>query len=445
MRPLTISPHLLLILLLAGCGGGGGGGNPAPAPTAARTDPTATLHVDLVDVNQVPIADAQVAITTAGSTQQSRTGADGTATFTDLRVGESTLTVNADGFEPAESTLLIARGTQRQLLTMEARDAWSVGRAVVLGTHVVDRAVDGSTLTYSIDVAVIDTDSDALTTLTSDQFANPGYDCGWGGPRDCASDAQGNSTGAIYPDGDAEAFEFMPASESHPYIVSVLAERSNDITDWNQRGPALKSFFASLDGNGVAQLSSVQTRSGSTGLAVLGPFTSDGASYLQAIDSLSAPAAEAPAMLDALMESMRRAALADDGGVSGAERTVLVMARQGLTPSEIDTVKTLSAVSGVHVSTVFTSTSSWYGFSEASMRTGGFVADFQDPRQLAMIFGAMDSLLSGTPPHYRMQFRLKGAPRTFVSGGNAKTMLHVNVPAAIPNRGVFAGIDVAIP
>jgi hypothetical protein len=80
-----------------------------------------------------------------------------------------------------------------------------------------------------------------------------------------------------------------------------------------------------------------------------------------------------------------------------------------------------------------------------AVRTGGLVANVEDPRQLAMVFGAMDRLLGGAMPHYRTQFRLTGDPGTFVSGGNAKIRLKVHVPASIPNRGVFTSLDVAIP
>jgi len=78
------------------------------------------------------------------------------------------------------------------------------------------------------------------------------------------------------------------------------------------------------------------------------------------------------------------------------------------------------------------------------VRTGGFAVDVDDPRQLGMVFGAMDRLLAGTMPYYRMQFLVVGSPGTFVSGGNAKIRLKVRVPTSIPSYGVPTGLDVAI-
>ena len=80
------------------------------------------------------------------------------------------------------------------------------------------------------------------------------------------------------------------------------------------------------------------------------------------------------------------------------------------------------------------------------VRTGGFVAEIADPRQLGIVFGAMDALLAGTMPFYRMEFRIRGAAaNTFVSGGNAKVQLRVRVPTSLPSNGVFFSLDVAIP
>jgi hypothetical protein len=62
-----------------------------------------------------------------------------------------------------------------------------------------------------------------------------------------------------------------------------------------------------------------------------------------------------------------------------------------------------------------------------------------------MIFGAIDRLLAGTMPFYRMEFELTGAPGTFVAGGNAKVRLHIDVPNSVSTRGLEAVADVAIP
>ena len=118
------------------------------------------------------------------------------------------------------------------------------------------------------------------------------------------------------------------------------------------------------------------------------------------------------------------------------------MATPWMTVSEIDEATSLARQLGVRISTV---QSHNYGFPEMAVRTGGFVVEVEDPRQLGMILGAMDALLAGTTPYYRMQFRIAGAAGTFVSGGNAKLWLTINVPTSLPHNGVYTSLDVAIP
>ena len=124
----------------------------------------------------------------------------------------------------------------------------------------------------------------------------------------------------------------------------------------------------------------------------------------------------------------------------------MVIAIAGLTAPEVDSVAEIAQASSVRISTIADG-SVWYGLSEAAVRTGGsvnFVSDWQW-RDAGMVFAALDQVLAGTLPFYRMQFSLVGEPGTFVPGGNAKVYLHIDVPASMPNRGVSAVVDVAIP
>lgn len=436
---------ILLLLVVSACGGGATG--PAAVKPAAAVDPGPTdLEVHVFDVTHMPIGGATVTVVAGAVEQEAATDASGMAEFPDLPKGETTVSVRAAGFEPETATVSFAGGSQLWDWQLNAEGAWAIGSAIVLGTHMVERADDGSSMKFSVDMAVIDGDSQALETLTSADFSVVPIDCGWGGPRECASDAEGNTTGDggyFSVDGDAQAFALQPPSARHPYLVRVLAERSDAMFSWDQRAPALKTLFAALGGNDAASLASVQTENGVTTLTVLGPYTSDGATYFDAIDQLAMPAGSAPAILDSLTESIRSVAEAGSDGVSGIELSVLVLARQGLTTAEIDALTSLAVQSGVRISSV--DQYGEYGLPEVAVRTGGFVVQIGDPRQLGMIFGAMDQLLAGTTSYYRMQFRLTGGRETFVSGGNVKIKMRIDVPTSIPNNGVLASLDVAIP
>ncbi len=460
MRAALLAVALAAGASVSGCGGGGGSGTPPPAgsagPTAAIPAPTTmTLKVRVGDVNGRAIAGASVTVTAAGTTRQATIGADGSAVFPDLPVGPVDFSASAAGFDsptrsstfrPTYALLQRDGSNQEARLTLISSREWSVGRAILLGTRMVERASDGSAMTFSVDIAVIDENSEAIQTLTAADFSVIAIDCGWGGPRDCASDAAGNATGIsglFEPEGGAQSFGLQPPAARRPYLVGVLAERSADVRDWDQRVPALKSFFTALGGNDSASLASVQTEGGSATLKVLGLFTSNGRSYFDAIDQLAQLAGSPPAILDSLSETIRRTAAARDDGNRGAEAGVLVMSEQGLSVSDIDAATALAQRLRVRISTIGRES---FGLPEISVRTGGLAAEIDDPRQLGMVFSAMDRLLAGTTPHYRMQFRIKGLKAaTFVAGGNAKVRLRVRVPSPIPNIGVNATLDVAIP
>ena len=176
-------------------------------------------------------------------------------------------------------------------------------------------------------------------------------------------------------------------------------------------------------------------------LSVLGPYTSDGRTYLDAIDGLANSGSEPPVMLDSILESIRRTAAARHDAQTDAETSVLVLATPEMSVGDINDVVALARQLNVRISAVVGYN---LGLPEMAVRTGGFVAEYNDLRQLGMIFGAMDELLAGTAPDYRMEFRIKGVAGTFVRGGNAKVRLDVRVPTSLPNSGVFVTFDVAI-
>jgi len=436
-----------LAMSLAACDGTAGS---APTPPIVSEPPPppagdVSLTVRLFDVTGAPITGADVTVTVGTEQRQATSDVDGHASFLLLPPGELTLAVVATDFEPVTQTYTFNGGAQTSNVWMRATRAWAIGRAFVLGTRMVDRASNGTTLTFSADIAVIGENSQALETLTSADFSLYDIDCGWGGPRDCASDAAGNATGSggwFVADGGVQEFEYRPGATRHPWLTSVLVERSTAVVDWDERLPALKTLFTALGGNNLANLLSIQIEGNATTLTQLGPFTSDGSIYLDAIDQLSAAAGDQPAILSGLLESIRRAAAAASGAVPGTDPSVLVLATPWMTVTEINAATALAQRLGVHISTVAYDN---FGFPEMAVRTGGFVVNVPDPRQLRMVFGAIESVLAGTMPYYRMQFRIKGSAGTFVSGGNAKLRLVIRVPSDIINGGVWATFDVAIP
>lgn len=434
----------LCILGVVSCGGssdpaGSDGQSGSPPPTSA------TLDVQVANVLSEPIAGAAVTVDANGSSQQETTNASGAASFKNIPIGPMTLSISADGFESLSLSGDLGVGTHSWDLRLEAVGAWAVGRALILGTEAVEWAEDGSSVTFSVDVAVIAGENGGpLEALTEADFRIYTIDCGWGGPRDCASDAAGNATagsGVYSTDGVARAFEFQPTAARRSYLVGVLAERSGAENEWEVKGPALKSFFTALGDNDAVGLASVQIEDETTTLTVLGQFTGDGSALIDAIDHLGSPAGDPPLIQASLLDSISWTAAATHE-FPERDATLLVLSTPYLSVAEIDEAVTLARQSGVRISTV----TGWnYGLPEMAVRTGGFVARIDDIRQFGTVFGAMDHVLGGTLPFYRMQFQLTGVPGIFVRGGNVKARMHIDVPSSVVNRGVDVEFDIAIP
>jgi hypothetical protein len=406
--------------------------------------------VRVTDVEGNAIEGANVTITGGGAQYQATTDANGIAVFTSVPAGEQTFMISAPGFDTQMFSSGIGPGTYFGL-SLEAEGEWAIGTPIVLRTRLLDRAVDGSTMAFSVDLAVIDERSEAIQTLTSADFSIGLFDCGWGGERDCASDADGNHTGNWgFGQSPRSFFGLQPPAVHRPYLVDVLAVRS-DRSDWRTNrpywetlAPALKSFVSEVGGSDSVSLSRVGYEGGVVTHTVLGPFTSDGTIYFDVIDQLAQPAGhDWPPVQQSLTAAILRAADARDQASVGTEPGVLILGQPFMSLAEINAVATLAQQAGVSVSTVEYWTTQ--GARELAMRTGGFVAEAADTRQFPTVFSAMDRLLAGAMPFYRMEFELTGEPETFVAGGNAQVQLHINVPTSFPSRGIHAVADVAIP
>jgi len=86
-----------------------------------------------------------------------------------------------------------------------------------------------------------------------------------------------------------------------------------------------------------------------------------------------------------------------------------------------------------------------YGVLDLVARTRGLIVEVDDVRQLATLAPALDGLLAGTTPRFRMTFLLKGAAGTFVSGGTIGGKLWIRVPDFKPAHSLYTSFAAAIP
>ena len=437
-------------LSLAGCDSSG-----SPESRTVRDVPVTTANLDVLVKNELGAALVDVPVTVEiGSLQfVANTGSQGRARFTGLPLRDSTVTVEADGYETWAYVIGLQPGEQAWDAVLKADGAWALARALVLGTDTVDLAADGTSLTFSVDVAVVSGETlQPVTNLADSNFRIYTIECGWGGSRDCASDAAGNLTGAygIYStDGVASAFELRSASTGAPWIAGVLVEPFWGSWDRDTLGPALKSFLAGVGGDNAVGLASLAIAGWwdydygeATTLTVHGPFTSDGAVYAADVDTLGEPTADGSYVYEgrlqaSLLHSIEWTATAA-GDFPGRTPTLLLAAQPFLSLAEIDEAVTLARDAGVRISAIG-------GYHpELALRTGGFIMDLDDARQYATAFGAMNRALAGELPFYRMQFTVTGDAGTFVPGGNARIYLHMDTPSPILNRGAQTVFDVTI-
>jgi len=443
-------PCILILALaalgLAGCGGGGSSDSP-PEDRLARLD----LAVRNALGEGIP--GAVVTVSVGGTLQQATTGSQGTVLISGLPSGDANVSVEAATYESISIVMGLQRGTQSLDLEMSAIGAWAVGMASIRKSEVVEMAADGTSLTFSVDVSMMTGESpEPLTTLTDADFRIDTFDCGWGGPRDCASDAAGNATGNsgyYQTDGVARSFELLPAASRRPYIAGILVERTVQWLGWEHLPweylvPAMKSYVSALNGEDVVGLSSVQWENGAATLTALGPFTNDGASYLDEIDQLAMPTEFVEGvegrLYQQLVDAIAWTAAAASSEFPGRDATLLLIAAPWLSLEQMYEVTALARASGVRISSL-----SGGGNAELAIRTGGFSMELSDPRQYGMAMESADSFLSDSSPVYRMQFTLTGAPGTFVPGGNVGMYMHIDTPSPIANRGVHSYFTVAIP
>jgi hypothetical protein len=441
------------IALLVGCSGGGGVGSAVTTWLSDEPAPPASIvQVNVVNALLEPIRGAAVSIEVGGRHYDATTPADGTVSFANLPIGSAILVVSADGFETQTNTGYgVGAGHQRWDVKLEEPGSWAVGQAFILGTRQVSRAADGSDLTFSVDLAVINGEKpEPVENLTDANFGLVHYECGWGGPGECTSDAAGNPTAGdgqyAIGDGAPLAFGLQPASIRQPYIVGLLAERSTMDDAWEVEGPALKSFLATPGGNDIVGLASFQVENGATTLTPLGPFTRDGDTYFDAIDHLGDPAGPRPPLLPSLLDAIRWVAVARDTDFPGTPAILLVMANQGLSAVETDQAVAFARQMGVRISSPgwWYWGGAWWSLSGLAMRTGGAIAEVADSRQYGPVFGALDRVLSSSLPFYRIQFHLTGGPGMFVPGGNVQAFMGISTRTPVLSSRVYS-LSIALP
>ena len=358
--------RLLLVGLvatwLAGCGGGGSASGNAPTGGAPGVGPAAVDSRTTVQVNDVtgkPISGATVTVVGGGKQIQATANEAGIARL-EMPAGDLSVTVAAPSFE---TTQFMTRPSGSIMgISLKASGEWAIGRAFVLDARMLDRATDGSTLTFTADVAVVDANRTAIQNLASSAFEVVGIDCGWGGPRDCASDAEGNappSGGNFHPDSAAESFALLPPSARRPYVANIVVERSRAIYGWAELPAALRQYFQSVGGNDAASLATVSVTNGVPAMDVLGAYSRDGLPYLPIIDRLVPVTEDSPALAQLIEEAIQRAAAARNAVASAAEPFVVILASQGLTPAEFSRLTGIARQAGVRIGVISTG-QTWY-------------------------------------------------------------------------------------
>ncbi|MGI9327447.1 MAG: carboxypeptidase regulatory-like domain-containing protein [Pseudomonadales bacterium] len=239
---------------LAACGGGGGGGG-------NRVPPTGTIQVTVVDDLAGPVLNADVVVTVGGTTYNSTTTSGGIATIGSVTPGSASVEVTAEGFEDGSGNASVTANQQAALsVTLIRITEPAAGLFTAQLTEQLQN-FDGQTLTFSVDVLVVDDDSapgTAIENLTSGDFTF--LPCTDSDPAEVEC-LRGTSstpdTGYIVVGNTSSNFELVPGQPPVPYAATLMIDQSGSIRDTDPSGARLFAAKVFMDNLGASDFASI--------------------------------------------------------------------------------------------------------------------------------------------------------------------------------------------
>ncbi len=157
----------VLGLGLAACGGGGGGGGGGSNPPPA----TGSLQVTVSDTFGVRVAGATVSATVGTSSRTGTTDAQGVALVSGVVAGAASVEVSLATFVTRTVPATVTANQTTNLAVTLDRATSAAGGSLTSRGAVPSPSGNGQTMTFEIELVIVDNGSNPIQTLTAADFA----------------------------------------------------------------------------------------------------------------------------------------------------------------------------------------------------------------------------------------------------------------------------------
>ena len=284
------------------------------------------MTIQVTTSSGAPLSDVAVSLNGGFDGRTANTDDAGQVRFADIPAGEASANAYARGFHPAGNRFLVTpdANTDVTLILEHVTEA----TPVVLGTRAT-AASDGRSLTVDVDLALLDENGLAIPTLTAADFTMIDSDCAFV-PCGYDADFERLPMGGYRARADDEAFSWHVLSDRPipPMAVGLLLEQSADMADYDPerlRLSAVSTFLESVLPPHTVSLVTYRGTPQGTDLTTHGPFTSDGAQFIDAVDALAGQEAGSNPLSCAVSDMLSFTATHAPSGPDDPPPTVVVV------------------------------------------------------------------------------------------------------------------------
>jgi hypothetical protein len=376
----------------------------------------------VVDEFGAPVIGASVSIDSGGTGQSRTTDSNGVATVTSVPRGTASITITqTDFFDFSDSVSVVEDSVTSISVTLVRETEPAAGVFSVRLTENVGMT-DGQTVTFSVDVVVVDDDPNAVTsieTLTAADFSLNA--CSDNNPDEVEcllGDAMQPDVGYSVVTTTPQAFELRPGAAAETYAANLMIDQSGSIATSDPSDARLfatKVFLQNLgpgDFGAVSAFASTEALIETVPVTRITDFIQSGAAedVFADIDVLAELEGGDTPLLDAIDEELDYMAA---NAPASVDRSAIVLFTDGLDSScvEIACISpiTAKAVSlDVELFTIGLGPSiNASNMARMAQDTGGSFMFAQYASQLFPIYGSLGNLLSGSLSMYRMEWTIQ--------------------------------------
>lgn len=432
-------PAALVAALVAGCGGGGGGGGngDAAAPQVAVS------RVVVVDDFGAPVSGAAVSLASASAAHALTTDGNGVALLASVP-GPIEVAIAVPTF--AAATVRVNASTDQVTtvaVTLKRLTAPAGGSMASRSGAQALRSADGRTLTFEVELVVVDADAEPVQGLVAGDFQL--LNCAPDGTTpaaDCLRHAVADH--AYQPTADATTLVLVPGQAVAPYAAGLLIDQSGSIsrTDpLNARLYAARSLLNGLSAGDQVLIGAFADGAGAAlpqqPLTMLGGLV-DAASVATSFSGLNGLARQVGGQtpLFTSIDAMRTRIVTDTAVTPDHPRALVVftdgadttcgnandcaLQRQRVIDAAVaDGVRlfTIGLSGGIDVETL----------SRLAAEGGGAMLYADSVEQLIPLYGSLGRLMSLSLPTYRLRFTVDaGEGGVFAAGQTVLARARVN-------------------